>query len=89
MAINGMPSGKASGPDGLPIEFYKKFWEIIKSDVMDLIGDFGNRPGLFQILNRATVTLIPKKSDLEKVSDLQPISVINTISKILTKNPCK
>ena len=30
MAIKEMPKGKASGPDAMPIEFYKAFWEQSK-----------------------------------------------------------
>ena len=28
-----MKNGKTSGPDGISVEFYKKFWYIINSDL--------------------------------------------------------
>lgn len=84
-AIGDMPLGKASGPDGLSIEFYKEFWDIIKSDIMDFIKEFMNRGVSMNSINRAIITLIPKKANPEKVSDYRPISVINTVVKLVTK----
>lgn len=60
-AIKDMPAGKSSGPDGIQIEFYKVFWNTVKSDIMDMIIEFQNKPGLLRLLNRASITLIPKK----------------------------
>jgi hypothetical protein len=31
-----MEHNKAPGPDGFPAEFYQNFWEVIKSDLLEL-----------------------------------------------------
>lgn len=84
-AINEMPNDKASGPDGLPIEFYRSFWNIIKTDYMALILDFHNSGRNLKSINRASISLIPKKETPITISDYRPISVINTSVKIITK----
>ncbi|KAK3562573.1 hypothetical protein QTP86_002048 [Hemibagrus guttatus] len=34
-----MENGRASGIDGLPAEFYKAFWAVIRQDVLDVLWD--------------------------------------------------
>lgn len=80
-----MPRGKANGPDGLPIEFYWSFWSTIQVNIMELLSQFMSNQITIQCLNKAAVTLIPKKCNSEKVSDHRPISIINTVAKIITK----
>ena len=35
-AVFQMEHNKAPGPNGFPLEFYQKFWEVIKSDLLQL-----------------------------------------------------
>jgi hypothetical protein len=39
-ALFQMERNKAAGPDGLPIEFFQKYWEFMKSDICELFQDF-------------------------------------------------
>jgi hypothetical protein len=39
-ALFQMETNKAAGPDGIPIEFYQKSWNIINKDIMDLFEEF-------------------------------------------------
>ena len=38
-ALDGMADSKAPGSDGLPKEFYKAFWHILGSDLVDVFND--------------------------------------------------
>ena len=62
-----MEHNKASGPDGFPVEFYQKFWEIIKGDLMALFAQLqiGELP-LFK-LNFGVITLLPTKEDASQI----------------------
>ena len=59
-AVFQMEHNKVTGPDGFPAEFYHKFWEIIKGDLLSMFHDLhsGDLP-LFS-LNFGVITLIPK-----------------------------
>jgi mannosylglycoprotein endo-beta-mannosidase len=62
-AITQMEHNKSPGPDGFPAEFYQRFWDVIKKDLMAMFGHFqaGGLP-LFK-LNFGIITLLPKKRE--------------------------
>ena len=84
-AIFQMEKNKAPGPDGFPAEFYQKFWEIIKGDIMLMFKDLfhGNLP-LFS-LNFGVITLIPKLQEVNVIQQYRPICLLNVSFKIFTK----
>jgi hypothetical protein len=85
-AIDQMPGDKAPGPDGFTGLFFKKSWEIIKTNVMNVVQQFENlHVAKFHLLNSANVTLLPKKEGPEDIFDFRPISLIHAIAKIIAK----
>ena len=40
VAFNGMARGKSPGSDGLPMEFYVKFWPLLAADVVNVPNSF-------------------------------------------------
>jgi mannosylglycoprotein endo-beta-mannosidase len=84
--INQMPGDKAPGPDGFTGIFFKKCWDIIKVDVMNVIHLFGDlHAENFHWLNSANIVLLPKKEGAEQITDFRPISLIHAIAKIISK----
>jgi mannosylglycoprotein endo-beta-mannosidase len=61
-----MERNKSPGPDGFPIEFYQKNWEVIKKDLMAMFAQLrtGELP-LFK-LNFGVITLLPKKENASR-----------------------
>jgi hypothetical protein len=59
-AIFTMEHNKALGPDGFPVEFYQKFWDVIKVDLMQMFHDLHLGTLLLFSLNFGVITLIPK-----------------------------
>uniref|UniRef100_A0A452ZJR7 Reverse transcriptase domain-containing protein n=1 Tax=Aegilops tauschii subsp. strangulata TaxID=200361 RepID=A0A452ZJR7_AEGTS len=85
-AINDMPSDKAPGPDGFTGLFFKKFWNIIKHDLMRVIHRFDSlHTTNLHWLNSTNVVLLPKKDGAERIADYRPISLIHAVAKITTK----
>ena len=84
-AVFAMEHNKAPGPDGFPAEFYKKFWDVIKVDLMQMFHDLhsGTLP-LFS-LNFGVITLIPKVQEANRIQQYRPICLLNVSFKIFTK----
>jgi exonuclease III len=62
-AINSMEHNKAPGPDGFPAEFYQRFWDTIKNDLMPLFHQLHGGPIPLFKLNFGVITLLPKKDN--------------------------
>lgn len=85
-ALQRMHKGKTPGSDGLSVDFYLKFWDLIKGPLLDSLG-YGIQVGhLSMEQKRGIITLIPKKGvDRRQIHNWRPISLLNTDNKILTK----
>ena len=77
-------NGKSPGSDGLPAEFYKKFWDILGQDLFDVFeASYGNI--LPESQRMAIIRCIPKKGDIADVRNWRPISLLNADYKIISK----
>ena len=86
IAILNMKGGKASGPDGLPIDIYKLFKEKLIAPLLDMYAESFERGYLPPSLRSALITLIlkPGKPPTECGSH-RPISLLNSDAKIIAK----
>jgi hypothetical protein len=84
--IKELPKDRSPGPDGFIGSFYQSAWRWIKADVMAAIHKLyvGDGRG-FSKLNRALITLIPKRSDALDIGDFRPISLIHSFAKLFAK----
>ncbi|XP_073367720.1 uncharacterized protein [Aegilops tauschii subsp. strangulata] len=84
--IKCMPMDKAPGPDGFTGRFYATCWHIIREDFMRALEEFhgGNMQGLHAI-NKATVSLLPKKIRAIDIKDYSPVSLNHSAVKIFDK----
>jgi hypothetical protein len=81
-----MHKEKAPGPDGHIGIFFNECWSLIKEDTLAAINQFYNMNQQdLHFLNQATVVLIPKKSQPERVTDFRPVSLIHSFAKLLSK----
>jgi hypothetical protein len=84
-AIMQMEKNKAPGPDGFLAEFYQKFWDVIKLDLMAMfVALQRNELPLFH-LNFGTIILLPKKENAAQIQQYRPIHLLNVSFKIFTK----
>ena len=84
-AINSMNTNKSPSFDGIPIEFYSKYWEIISIEISTIIRNIITGTELKEYQRRAIITLIPKDGDLQLLKSWRPISLISTDIKIVAK----
>src|SRR3954464_9099762 len=68
-----MAHNKSPGPDGFNAEFYQHFWELVKTDLMDLFEDFHNEKLDISRLNYGVITLVPKMQGADQIQKVRPI----------------
>ena len=85
VAIRGLNSEGAPGPDGIPVFFYLECWDVVGAEVMTTIEDFRVGHGNMDRLNKAYIILQPKLEGAELIVDFRPISLSNSIYLIIAK----
>ena len=79
-----MKSNKSPSEDGLPIEFYRTFWNEIGGFFVSVYNDCFDNNILPLSMRRSIISLIHKKGDKTDIENYRPISLTNTDYRILT-----
>ena len=69
-----MKQSKSPGIDGLPIEFYKIFWEDIEQMLVNALNESFKTGQLSESQRKGIITLIFKKGCPEKFTNWRPVS---------------
>lgn len=85
IAVFSINSEKAPGHDGMTCFFYKKFWEVIKSQWLIDVKMFFQSGKIQAEWNHTHITLILKITAPKVMSDLRPISLCTVLYKIFSK----
>ena len=83
VALFGSYADGAPRPNGLPFLFYQVLWEIIKSNLMNLVTLFESSKLNLDRINYAMITLIPTEPEAKNLKKFRPISLINCSFKLL------
>lgn len=78
-------SDKAPGPDGFTFNFCKKYWDLIKIDVIRFVKDFELSGSIANGCNSSFISLIPKTKNPLSLKEYRPINLVGCIYKILSK----
>ncbi|KAM2061388.1 hypothetical protein ACFX1T_046455 [Malus domestica] len=84
-ALFQMHFSKSPSPDGMPLVFFQKFWDIVDLDVMNVMLSFLSLGKILKKINFTYVTLIPKVNKPKEMGHVQPIILSNVLHKIATK----
>lgn len=84
-AIFSFNNNKALGLDGFSISFYKKFWHLLKIDLLSACRDFYSKAIINKNVNNTYITHIAKKTYCEKPTDYRPISLTISLYKVIAK----
>ena len=63
-----MKNGKSCGLDGIPFEWYKKFWKIIGHDLHDVFLYSTKTGKLPTTCRQGVITLLPKNGVVKKLT---------------------
>lgn len=84
-AVFSMSVDKAPRPDGFPMFFFQKFWDVVQEDIFTLCEDFYWGRANLERINWANIALILKKLNPDDPSHYRLISLINSSLKIISK----
>lgn len=85
LAVWSCGANKAPGPDGFSLEFFRKFWDIIKADLLMAVKQFERSGRIDRGCNASFITLVPKVLDPSTLDNYRPISLIGSLYKIISK----
>ena len=85
-AAKEMNNNKTPGRDGIPVDFYKVFWNQLKEPFHAMVEYSYNRKALHDSAREGILNLIPKPNkDSRYIKNLRPITLLNTDYKIIEK----
>ena len=84
-ALKGMSENKSRGSDGLPAEFYLRFWDVLHSDLTEVLNE-AYRSGSLSLSQRSgLISLIYKKGDHFSCKNWRPITLMNVDYKLCAR----
>ena len=84
--LESFKENKSPESDGIPIEFYKRCWDIIKKPFIECVNESFVRGEMSNTQKKAAMTLIEKKGKDRCFSEnWRPISLLNVNAKIMSK----
>eukprot|EP00253_Pinus_taeda_P035654 PITA_35654 len=84
-AMKNMGKEKIPSPDGWTIELFLHFFDLIGSDITEVVEELRRKGEIYRPFNSTFIALIPKKDEPETFEDFRPISICNCIYKIIAK----
>lgn len=75
----------APGPDGIPVTFYREFWDVIKGDLKEMFDEFHTGNLHIHRLNFSFLALIPKVKGTTCIEQYRPAYLLNVSYKIFSK----
>jgi hypothetical protein len=80
-----MVPNKSPGPDGLIVEFYTKFWNLIRHDYTKMVQESIQQGHFPHRVNKGLIALIHKGNAIDDLGNWRPISLLNVAYKIMAK----
>ena len=84
-ALLGMAHGKAPGSDGLPMEFFLKFWDVLGLDLVDILNSCYLSGSLSFSQRCGIISFVFKKGDRLDARNWRPISLLNVDYKLASR----
>ena len=84
-ALSNMPSAKSPGVDGFPAEFFRRFWDTLGPDLVEVYNSCFHHGRLCQSQRNGAITLLYKKGDCLDLANWRPITLLCVDYKIAAK----
>lgn len=84
-AVNDMKSDKAPRLDGIVLEFYKCFWDMLGQDFLVIVRDSIQQGKYPPGVTHGMIALLHKGGERQALTNWRPITLLNMGYKIYTK----
>lgn len=85
-ALQQLSLKKSPGFDGLTVEFYRKFWNVLGPLLVEIVSEIQKAQIMPNSMRRGIITLIyKKKGDKKLLKNWRPITLLNVDYKIISK----
>ena len=84
-ALKGLQTGKSPDSDGLPVEFYSAFWDLLCDPLLSVLNDCFRAGSLCASQREALLRVIYKKDDKRLAKNWRPISLLKCDYKLASK----
>ena len=85
-AVFALPNGKAPSTDGIPIEFYKAFWNKIRYLIKDLFDEISLTSKFHISARQGIISLLEKPGkNFLRLKSWRPLTLLNSNYKIFSK----
>lgn len=84
-ALKNMNTNKSPGPDGLTVEFYQKFWDLLAPHLFNVYNACYDSVEMCDSMKTSHTPVIFKKGDRKSLKNWRPISLLNVDYKICLK----
>ena len=85
-ALNAMKRRKSPRNDGLTVEFYVHFWNILKPIFVHIVNHIFSEKQLSRSMKKGVISLFYKKrGDKRDIRNFRPISLLNVDCKLISK----
>lgn len=85
LAVFGLNSESAGGPNGFNEKCFQYCWDIIGEDVVEMVKAFFNGQDLPKFATHTNLVLLPKMKEVIIFSDMRPIRLRNFVNKIFSR----
>lgn len=79
---------KSPGTDGSQLVFFQTYWDVVGSEVWEMIAQNFNIGNINSALVETLIFLIPKIDSPVSLGDCRPIGLCNVLLKVISKGSC-
>ena len=76
---------KVPGLDGLPVEFYTTFWDVLGPEIVEVAEDMHRQGRLTESMRSGALSLLYKKGDPRDLANWRPLTMLCVDLKIFAK----
>lgn len=80
-----MKKGKSPGLDGLKVEFFIGFYDLLKDNLLKVVHESKRTSRISHSINSTSLVLIPKTKEVSSSKEFLPIPLYNMTYKIISK----